>query len=103
MGSEARCYNQEKRGTPPRPRGGKERGGEIIVNPAAGMISAGIGIGRITKLYNDRPAWLDNAYWALDEAVAAAYGWEDWPLDEETILARLLKLNLLRDKVRHPP
>ncbi|TQE98936.1 MAG: class I SAM-dependent DNA methyltransferase [Spiribacter salinus] len=49
----------------------------------------------LTKLYNERPAWLDHAHRALDEAVAAAYGW-DWPLDDETILARLLELNLSR-------
>ncbi|TQE98518.1 MAG: class I SAM-dependent DNA methyltransferase [Spiribacter salinus] len=51
----------------------------------------------LTKLYNERPAWLDHAHRALDEAVAAAYGW-DWPLDDETILVRLLELNLLRAK-----
>ena len=28
----------------------------------------------------------------LDQAVAAAYGWE-WPLTEEEVLARLLALN----------
>lgn len=49
----------------------------------------------LTKLYNERPAWLEHAHQALDEAVAAAYGWE-WPLDDETILARLLNLNLER-------
>jgi len=52
----------------------------------------------LTKLYNERPTWLDNAHQALDEAVAAAYGW-DWPLDDETILARLLELNLSRSEV----
>lgn len=31
----------------------------------------------------------------LDQAVAAAYGWE-WPLTEDEILARLLALNLER-------
>lgn len=49
----------------------------------------------LTKLYNERPTWLDHAHQALDQAVAAAYGWE-WPLDDETILARLLELNLER-------
>ena len=29
----------------------------------------------LTNLYNQRPAWLVNAHRALDEAVAAAYGW----------------------------
>jgi hypothetical protein len=49
----------------------------------------------LTKLYNECPAWLDHAHEALDKAVAAAYGWE-WPLDDETILARLLELDLSR-------
>jgi hypothetical protein len=39
--------------------------------------------------------WLDNLHRALDEAVAAAYGWPaDLPDDE--ILSRLLALNLAR-------
>ena len=29
----------------------------------------------LTNLYNERPAWLDNAHHDLDEAVANAYGW----------------------------
>jgi len=47
----------------------------------------------LTKLYNARPAWLDNAHHALDEAVAAAYG---FPVDlsDDEILARRLALNL---------
>jgi type II restriction/modification system DNA methylase subunit YeeA len=46
----------------------------------------------LTNLYNERPAWLDNAHRYLDTAVAAAYG---WPADigEEDALARLLDLN----------
>ena len=36
----------------------------------------------------------------LDEAVAAAYGWE-WPLEEEEILKRLLTLNLERVATEH--
>ena len=51
----------------------------------------------LTKLYNARPAWLDNAHKALDEAVAESYGWgDDWregKLTEDEILARLFKLN----------
>lgn len=51
----------------------------------------------LTNLYNDRPAWLQNAHKALDEAVAEAYGWgEDWKagkLTEDEILARLFRLN----------
>ena len=46
----------------------------------------------LTNLYNERPAWLDDAHRDLDAAVAAAYG---WPADisEEDALARLLDLN----------
>ena len=49
----------------------------------------------LTNLYNERPAWLDNAHRDLDAAVAVAYG---WPADisEEDALARLLALNLDR-------
>lgn len=48
-----------------------------------------------TILYNERPAWLDNAHRDLDAAVAAAYGWPA-DLPEEEALARLLALNLER-------
>jgi type II restriction/modification system DNA methylase subunit YeeA len=46
----------------------------------------------LTNLYNERPAWLDNAHRELDAAVAGAYG---WPADisEDDALARLLDLN----------
>lgn len=49
----------------------------------------------LTNLYNARPQWLADAHRALDEAVAAAYG---WPADlaDDDILARLLALNLER-------
>jgi hypothetical protein len=52
----------------------------------------------LTKLYNQRPAWLDAAHKALDVAVAAAYGWADYSADmaDEEILKRLLALNLAR-------
>ena len=52
----------------------------------------------LTNLYNQRPAWLDNAHKALDAAVAAAYGWEDYRPDapDQVILSRLLALNLER-------
>jgi type II restriction/modification system DNA methylase subunit YeeA len=46
----------------------------------------------LTNLYNERPAWLDNAHRALDAAVAAAYGWPA-EIGEEDALARLLDLN----------
>ncbi len=51
----------------------------------------------LTNLYNARPAWLDHAHRALDEAVADAYGWgDDWragALTDDEILARLFRLN----------
>ncbi|MCK9987542.1 MAG: hypothetical protein AzoDbin1_04014 [Azoarcus sp.] len=52
----------------------------------------------LTNLYNQRPAWLDSAHKALDEAVAAAYGWTDYvpSMSDEEILRRLLALNLNR-------
>ena len=52
----------------------------------------------LTNLYNQRPAWLQSAHAALDQAVAAAYGWTDYTaaLPDEEILARLLALNLAR-------
>jgi type II restriction/modification system DNA methylase subunit YeeA len=46
----------------------------------------------LTALYNARPAWLINAHAALDEAVAAAYGWPADLSDDETV-SRLLALN----------
>ena len=50
----------------------------------------------LTKLYNQRPAWLTQAHHALDAAVAAAYGWADYTptLPDDEILKRLLALNL---------
>jgi type II restriction/modification system DNA methylase subunit YeeA len=52
----------------------------------------------LTNLYNQRPAWLDNAHKTLDAAVAQAYGWNDYTPDmpDEEILRRLLALNLAR-------
>ena len=52
----------------------------------------------LTKLYNQRPAWLAQAHAALDAAVAAAYGWADWTpaMADDEILRRLLALNLAR-------
>jgi len=49
----------------------------------------------LTKLYNQRPAWLDNLHRELDAAVAAAYGWPA-DLSDEEILARLFELNQAR-------
>ena len=52
----------------------------------------------LTNLYNARPAWLDNAHKALNQAVADAYGWTDYTpaMSDEEILRRLLALNLSR-------
>ena len=53
----------------------------------------------LTNLYNTRAtpegAWLDNLHRALDEAVAAAYGWPA-DLSEDETLTRLLQLNQAR-------
>lgn len=50
----------------------------------------------LTNLYNLRPSWLINAHHALDESVAAAYGWESDISDEE-VLSQLLRLNQERN------
>ena len=52
----------------------------------------------LTKLYNQRPAWLESAHKQLDATVAAAYGWADYTseMPDEEILKRLLALNLER-------
>lgn len=57
----------------------------------------------LTKLYNQRPAWLDAAHKELDAAVAAAYYWADYSADmpDEEILKRLLALNLERSAAGH--
>lgn len=49
----------------------------------------------LTSLYNARPAWLANLHDALDQAVAAAYGWP-WPMSDDEILRRLFELNQAR-------
>lgn len=46
----------------------------------------------LTNLYNERPAWLDHAHRALDETVAAAYGWPA-DLSDDDVLEQLFKLN----------
>ncbi len=50
----------------------------------------------LTNLYNQRLPWLANAHRALDQAVAAAYGWTEDGADlpDAEILRRLLALNL---------
>jgi type II restriction/modification system DNA methylase subunit YeeA len=52
----------------------------------------------LTNLYNERPAWLDNAHRELDAAVAAAYGWPA-AISDEDALERLLRLNHQRATV----
>jgi hypothetical protein len=47
----------------------------------------------LTKLYNERPAWLAACHEKLDTAVAAAYGFPP-DLPDEQILEKLLELNL---------
>ena len=46
----------------------------------------------LTKLYNERPAWLENAHGTLDQAVFAAYGLA-YPLSKDEIIRHLLELN----------
>jgi type II restriction/modification system DNA methylase subunit YeeA len=46
----------------------------------------------LTKLYNKRPAWLENAHQTLDRAVFAAYGLA-YPLSKDEIIRHLLALN----------
>ena len=55
----------------------------------------------LTRLYNQRPAWLHAAHQTLDAAVAAAYGWTDdsAEMPDDEILKRLLALNLARSKL----
>jgi len=55
----------------------------------------------LTNLYNERPTWLEHLHRALDEAVAAAYGWE-WPLADDDILSRLFALNQARAEIESP-
>ena len=46
----------------------------------------------LTNLYNARPQWLADAHRALDDAVAAAYGWPD-SISDDDALRELLALN----------
>lgn len=52
----------------------------------------------LTKLYNERPAWLAQTHEALDLAVAVSYDWEDYTpqMADDEILRRLLSLNRQR-------
>ncbi len=49
----------------------------------------------LTALYNEAPDWLAEAHRALDDAVAAAYGWPAG-ISVEDALSNLLKLNVGR-------
>jgi hypothetical protein len=53
----------------------------------------------LTNLYNQRPAWLENAHAILDAAVFESYGWPESPaqFSDQEILGRLLALNLERE------
>ena len=51
----------------------------------------------LTRLYNERPTWLDLAHRKLDAAVFAAYGW-DSGLTDDALLSNLLNLNFMRTK-----
>jgi len=64
------------------------------LNPP-GLLAAELQARTLTNLYNERPAWLANLHEDLDEAVIEAYGWPA-DLDDDSILGRLLKLNLER-------
>jgi hypothetical protein len=46
----------------------------------------------LTKLYNERPQWLDDLHKTLDAAVARAYGWPE-DISDDDALARLFALN----------
>ena len=46
----------------------------------------------MTNLYNERPAWLDDARRQLNAASAAAYSWPA-EISQGDALARLLDLN----------
>ena len=49
----------------------------------------------LTRLYNERPTWLDLSHRKLDAAVFAAYGWDPAMTDAD-LLAALLALNQAR-------
>jgi len=70
----------------------------VTVTSDLGEVPAKAGGGgkrTLTNLYNQRPTWLELAHKKLDDAVFAAYGWQNTLSDEE-ILERLLALNLKR-------
>ncbi|MER9419854.1 class I SAM-dependent DNA methyltransferase [Mesorhizobium sp. M0306] len=60
--------------------------------PVSGEAATKLTQRTLTNLYNERPAWLQHAHKALDDAVAAAYGWPA-NLSDDEVLARLFALN----------
>ncbi len=70
------------------------------LNPA-GATEAELRSRTLTKLYNDRPTWLQQAHERLDRAVHVAYGWP-YPLGEDEVLQRLLDLNSQRTDLAMP-
>ncbi len=89
---------------PPLPSGGEGAGGKgqpsgtiaearYVRRVARPAMAKSVAARTLTKLYNDRPAWLRHAHDKLDAAVAEAY---DLPADlpDATLLAALLRLNL---------
>jgi type II restriction/modification system DNA methylase subunit YeeA len=56
----------------------------------------------LTNLYNQRPAWLAGLHAELDQAVATAYGWNDYSqeMNDDEVLSRLLVLNNLPQQRR---
>ncbi|MBE7432415.1 MAG: class I SAM-dependent DNA methyltransferase [Anaerolineales bacterium] len=73
------------------------KGEGSLLPPRSGRAGEGSKKRTLTNLYNQRPTWLELAHKKLDDAVFAAYGWENTLSDEE-ILERLLALNLERSK-----
>lgn len=64
------------------------------LNPP-GAVAAELAVRTLTRLYNESPAWLQDAHHKLDAAVLAAYGWPKGLSDHE-VLIRLLQLNKAR-------
>jgi type II restriction/modification system DNA methylase subunit YeeA len=64
------------------------------LNPP-GLSAAALHSLTLTNLYNKNPTWLANVHDRLDKAVLEAYGWPA-DLDDDSILNRLLNLNLER-------
>ena len=66
------------------------------LNPS-GLSEADLAKRTLINLYNARPTWLVQAHERLDAAVLAAYGWPA-DIDRDSLLARLLALNLARSE-----